>query len=165
MSFLDPIVENLGVNWKLFLAQLINFGIVFFLISKYAFGPIQKALGEREKKIKKGLEDAKKAETEIEMAEQKYREKVKQARLEANKIVAQAHRRGENIVAKSVETAEKRAEETILKAKEEVRQEKKKMLSEVKEDVVSLSILIAEKLLHKNLDREQNEEIINKLIK
>ena len=68
MNVFDPIIKNLGIDWKIFLAQLVNFGIVFFVLKKFAFSPIQKLLKERQSKIEKGLNDATRSASELSMA-------------------------------------------------------------------------------------------------
>ena len=65
MNVFDPIIKNLGIDWKIFLAQLVNFGIVFFVLKKFAFSPIQKLLKERQSKIEKGLDDAARSASEL----------------------------------------------------------------------------------------------------
>ncbi|MBU4369492.1 ATP synthase F0 subunit B, partial [Patescibacteria group bacterium] len=57
---LQRILGNLGFDWRMALANLVNFLIIFFVLKKYAFKPIKEKLEEREKKIKTGLEDAEK---------------------------------------------------------------------------------------------------------
>lgn len=161
---MNSVIENLGINWKLFLAQLINFAIVFFVLKRFLFKPIQNVLDKREKSIKKGLDDAKEAESNLQMAENKYKEKVEQARIEGNKVIAQAQEKHNVIVSKAQTDAKKEAQDIMDDTKKRVEDEERKMVSRAKKQVVDLTFLATEKLLDKEIDKETNKEFIEKLI-
>ena len=157
MNVFTPIVKNLGINWKIFLAQLINFGIVFFVLKKFAFSPMQKMLKERKSKIDKGLDDAKRLESELEMARENYKEEIQKAKQEANQIIAEAQRQHNVIIQKASEESQK--------AKKEIQERKEEMMAEIKKEAVELSILGVSKFLDGNINTEENRSFIEKIIK
>jgi hypothetical protein len=64
------ILANLGFDWRVALANLVNFLVIILILKYFAFKPIAKIINEREDKIKKGIEDAERAATEFQMAKQ-----------------------------------------------------------------------------------------------
>ena len=92
---LQRILGNLGFDWQMALANLVNFLIIFFVLKRYAFKPIKEKLEEREKKIKTGLEDAEKSATEWRMTQQTREKTLFDARKESNEIVGQANEKAE----------------------------------------------------------------------
>lgn len=161
---LGEVAANLGINWKLFLAQLINFGIIFWVLKRYAFSPIIKVLEERQNKINKGLEDAQKAETNLMMAEERYKQEIERARIEANKIIARAQKEKQETVDRAKSQAQEETRKIVTEAKEAIGQEKQKMLNDVQQEVIELTFLAAEKILQKELDPKSNREFVEKLI-
>ena len=165
MNVFTPIVKSLGINWKIFLAQLINFGIVFFVLKKFAFSPMQKMLKERKSKIDKGLNDAKKLESELEMARENYREKIQRAKQEANQIIAEAQKEHNAIIQKATEESQKKIDQSIEKAKKEIQEREEEMMAEIKKDAVELSMIGVSNFLDANLDTKGNRSFIEKIIK
>jgi len=161
---MNSIIESLGLNWKLFLAQIINFAIVFFVLKRYAFVPIQKVLEKRKEIITKGLDDTKEAKANLQMAETKYKEKLEEARIKGNKIIAEAQLSNDRIMAKAQEDSKKEADKIVESAKLRILDEEKKMLSKVRKEVIDLTFLTTEKLLGKEVDRKTNQEFIENLI-
>jgi F-type H+-transporting ATPase subunit b len=165
MNVFDPIIKNLGIDWKIFLAQLVNFGIVFFVLKKFAFSPIQKLLKERQNKIEKGLNDAKRAASELNMAKEKYQEEIRKAKTEANKIVGEAQKLHDNIIERADEESQKKIEQSMEKAKKEIHSKKEQTMAEIKEETIELSIFAAERFLREKFDAKQNKNFIEKIIK
>ncbi|MEA3453041.1 MAG: F0F1 ATP synthase subunit B [Patescibacteria group bacterium] len=161
---MNSIIENLGIDWKLFLAQIINFAIVFFVLKRFVFKPIQEVLEKREKSIKKGLDEAKEAESNLLMAESKYKEKLEEARLEGNKVIAKAQASHDQIVAKAQTDAKLESDKIMESTKLRVHDEEKKMVSRVKKNVIDLTFLTTEKLLNKEVDNKTNQEFIENII-
>lgn len=154
----------MGLDWKMFLSQLINFGIVFFILKKFAFLPIQKMLLKRKEKIDKGLEDADKAASEMEMAQLKYDEKVDKARLEANKIIAEGEKQRKEIVAQAQKEAKLEADKIVKQGEQKNQQERKEMIEEVKKQAVDLSLLATGKILGRKLSDKENRKFVEEII-
>ena len=78
MEILNEAALNIGFDWRMALAQLVNFLIIFYLLKRFVWGSIKKTLAERKAKIDKGLEDAEAAEGLQLKAEQDYEKRVKE---------------------------------------------------------------------------------------
>jgi F-type H+-transporting ATPase subunit b len=150
--------EALGLNWKILLAQLVNFGLLVWILHRYGYGPIIKFIDERRGKIEGGLEKARLVDEKMEKAKETEKEIIVSAKKEAQKIVSS-----------STEVAKKNQEEMINKAHEEAQrilessekkaiQEKDRIIGEAKEEVAELVVSATKKLIAKNVDELKNEK-------
>ncbi len=156
---------NLGFDWRVALANLINFLIIVWILKKFAFKPIEKAIKNREDKIKKGVEDAQRATTEFQMAKQTCEKTIMDAKEEANKIIASSQNQSEKMIAEAKALQEEQAKQIIAKTEKIVKQEKEKMFQDLKKDVAELVVLVTSKLIKEDLTKEKQEEFIKNLIK
>ncbi len=145
------------------MANLINFLIIVWLLKRYAFKPIKKILTERENKIKKGLEDAEKSATELQLSKQTSEKILLNARNEANEIIARVNKESEQIIAEGSKTADKKTKEIVNRSKQIIEQEKQKMLTEIKNEVVDLVINVSEKIIKQKTEQKEKELIENLL--
>ncbi len=83
---MSELVEKLGLDWKLLLAQGVNFGIILVVLRVTAYKPIMKLLEARRKKIEQGLVDAKAAKDMLESADHVYAEKMREAEKDGMKV-------------------------------------------------------------------------------
>ncbi len=156
------LLSKLGINWKLLIAQLVNFAILFYILKRFAYQPIIKILNERTKKIEKGLKDTEEAKRRLQEIAEQEREILNRARAEAQKIIVKAEEVGQENKENLVNQARLQAERIIAEAKAEIELEKAKMLREVKAEVAQLVISATEKVLGEKIDEKKDREIINK---
>lgn len=154
------VLENLGFDWQVALANFVNFLIIFFLLKKFLFKPIQTALDEREHRIETGLENAEKARTELMMAKEKYEEVVGDGKKKANEIVAEAYSEEKTIMRTASEKAQEEAARIVQNGRERVRKEKAEAEDEVRRQAAALITAGVEKLLRERLTPEKDEAFI-----
>lgn len=161
----QSVTALLGLNWKLFIAQLVNFGIVLFVLWKWVFGPVGTKLQERTDRIEKSLQQAKEIEEKHEAAEQQRILEIERARKEANEIVDKAQKAAiqtkEQILAEAKQASDKMIEQT----KQQLADEKNKLMREVREEVAGLVVMATEKLLRSKLDPHKDEQLIKESLK
>ncbi|MFA7662567.1 MAG: F0F1 ATP synthase subunit B [Patescibacteria group bacterium] len=162
---MSEILASLGFDWRVALANLVNFLIILFILKKFAFEPIKKTLTERQNKIERGLEDAQRAASELQTAEISRDKTLIEARVEANKIISEAVSTSTKIITEAKQMTDEKQKEIITRAKEVIESEKQKMLVEVREDVIKTVILATEKLIGKKLDSADDQKIIKELLK
>ena len=149
----------------LFIWTIITFLLLFFVLAKYAWKPLIKMLDDRETMIRSSLDDAEKAKLELERLNK-----------ESEAITAKARSEAQAILAESKTVAEKVKEDTIAKAKEQaikisddaqkqIQVEKDKAITDIKQEVVNLTLLVAEKLINKNLNDADNKSLIEESLK
>ncbi len=162
---INQILGNLGFDWRVALANLVNFLIILLILRRFAFKPIEAKLKEREDKIKKGIDDAVKAGTELQMAKQTSEKMLLGARSEGNEIVGIAQKEAEKILAESKIQKEEQAKKIVAMAEKAIEGEKEKMLQGIKKEVVDLVIATTEKFTKGVVTKEKQEEITKELIK
>lgn len=144
----------------------IIFLLFWFIIGKYAFGPIARALKSREEDIQNALDEANKARQEMANLRSENEQLVQQAREERAQMLKEAKDTKNNIISEARTKAKEEANKIILDAKKEIENEKKAALMEVKNEVGLMALDIAEKVIRKELKgKEDHEEFVGKLVK
>jgi F-type H+-transporting ATPase subunit b len=159
------LLENLGINGKILLAQIINFFILFWVLKKFAYKPVLSLLEERTKKIEKGLADAEKAHRKLEETEQKEKKVLTDAKKQAQEIIKKAEDQAEKNKEEIVAESKAKVEKLVVIAKKNIEEEKNKMIGEVKDEVAELVILATEKVTNKKINSESDKELIEEVIK
>ena len=154
---MNPLVQ---LDPGLFIWTIITFLILCYVLAKFAWKPLIKMLDDRENMIKSSLEDAKKAKMELERLSEESEAITLKARSEAQSILAESKAAAEkvkdDIIAKSKEQAIKIRDD----AQKQIQVEKDKAISDIKQEVVNLTISVAEKLINKNLSDLDNKSLI-----
>ena len=160
----DPmslILPDLGL---LFWMTLI-FLLFWFLMGKFAFKPIVKAIKDREQSIDDALSAADKAKNEMQQLQSDNAALLKEAREESAKILKEAKEIKESVIAEAHNKAKDEAEKIVGSAKVEIDAQKKAALAEVKNEVSKLSLEIAQKVLGRELDATKDQQsYINSLV-
>ncbi len=164
MERILEILGNIGFDWHVALANIVNFLVIFFVLKKFAFGPIRKILSDREEKIRTGVENATRAETALTMAGEERKRIISNADKTANEIVASAQKSGEGIVLEAKTTAEVEAESILEKNRAKLLREKKEMEREVNGKIVDVVLMGVEKVLREEIDEARGENLIKKIL-
>ena len=148
-----------------FLAQICNLMIQLVIFKKFLLNPVKNVIAERKAKADSQIADATKLRTEAEAMKAEYEQNLKNARAEANEIVANAQKtataRGEEIV------GEARAQAAALKQKAEadIAQERKKAVNEVKDEIGGIAMEIASKVVEREISEKDHKDLIDEFIK
>ncbi len=144
----------------------LSFGIVIWLLGKYAWKPIMKSLHEREESIDKALHEADMARKQMEDLKVSNEELLKKAKEERDEILKQAREIKEKLIEDARVKANEEAGRIVESAKEAIENEKLAAMTELKNEVANLSIEIAEKILeHELADKNRQKEYVEQLIK
>ena len=144
----------------------ISFGIVLYLLSKFAWGPITEALKEREETIKDALEAADRAKMEMATLKSENEKLLAEAREERSLMLKEAKESGNKIVSDAKEQAKKEAGKIMEDATNEIQNQKMAAIIEVKNKVGTLAIEITKKILKKELsEKSEQEAYANDLVK
>lgn len=158
----NPLVQ---LDPGLFVWTIITFLILLTLLSKFAWKPLLNALEKREDEITNSLKNAEKARKELERLTTEGDEIIAQARSEAQAIVSEGKKAADQLKESTLLKAKEEAVTNLEQAKEQIQVEKDKAIAEIKGEVVGLSLSIAEKLVKKNLNEEDNKSLINESLK
>jgi len=159
------VLGTLGINWKLFLAQLVNFGIVLFVFWRWIVKPLGTTLTKRQERIEEGLKNAELTEAEKKKFEEWKIAEMKKVRNEADHILRTTTDTANKIKQETIVEAQHQANKVLDQAKANIESEKNQMLKEVKQEIATLVVTASEKILRQKLDEKKDRELINESLK
>ncbi len=133
-------MSKLGIEWRMLLAQLINFSIVFFLLWRFAYKPIFAILEARRQKIAEGLANAEKIKAELARTEAERKRILAQAGDVANQMIEEGRNAATRVREVETQKAVAAAEQILAKAREAAAQDHARMLAELKTEVGRLVV-------------------------
>ena len=157
-------MEAIGINLQLLVAFLINFLILFGLLTAVLYKPVLKMLDERQAKIKESLDQAEKIKEQTARSEEQVKSAIEAARKEGQSIIAQASGIAEKIKEEAKDGARKEAEAIITKAKDDIKLERDKSIAELRKEFANLTVLAAEKVIKETLDTQKHKKLINEVL-
>ncbi|WP_113654430.1 F0F1 ATP synthase subunit B [Pedobacter namyangjuensis] len=159
---MDLLIPEIG----LLVWNTIAFLVLVFLLGKFAWKPIMKAISERENSIEDALNKAELAKQEMARLTAQNEDLMKQARAERDEILKEAKLLKDNIVNEAKTSAQVEGAKLIEKARIEIENQKKAAVAELKGQVSALSLDIAERVLRSQLDdKAKQQELVNGLLK
>jgi len=144
--------------------QAINFFILLWLLSKYLYKPITDMLKSRSQQIEGDLDHAENVRKEAEKLKKEYEDQLKGARDKAQQIVEDAETRAKRKARDIVKEAEKKAENIKDNKMKEIEQAKKEAVEQLRNEVASISLLAASKLIQEKMDQEKHKQLIQNYI-
>ncbi len=144
----------------LFIWTILTFLVLLGLLAKFAWGPLLKALEERQETIRKSLDDADQAKQELERLHQESAQIIAEARGEARSIVAKSRAAAETVREDLKQKAKEEAEALVRGAQRQIQLETARAVQQIRHEVVDLSLAVASKLIKKNLTQEDNDALI-----
>ncbi len=157
--------KDFGFDPTFFFAQIINFLIIAAIFKKFLYKPVLKVLADRKKTIEKGISDAAKAASDLEHAELKKQEIIKEATLASEKIIEDTKNVAAELKVKLEAAAKKDAEKIISDAHEQAEIEFKKASANAQDIALELSRKIVDKLITELFTKEEKEKIVARNVK
>jgi F-type H+-transporting ATPase subunit b len=156
---LTQIFEQFRVTWPMFIAQLVLFIIVYFVLNRFAFGPLLKVLEERRKRIEEGQLNAEKIKKQLAEAELRYQEVLRKANDDAQILLEESRKNNEAFSQREMEKAVKESAAIVERARHEITSERNRMVDEVKREMVSLVVKTTAKVAGKVLSPEDQKRL------
>ena len=144
---MDSIISTFHIDWKIIIAQAINFGVVFVVLYIFALKPLGKLMAERSEKIAKGIDDAKKSDELLKKVAEEYNQntiKLRQISIDSQK---ELHKDLEKLRAENLERIKKDNDEWTKKRSEQMEIDKKTLVESAKNELAMLAILAAKKIM------------------
>jgi F-type H+-transporting ATPase subunit b len=157
----SPLIEPLP---GLMIWTLVTFGITFWALKRYAFGPIQKAIDERRDRIRRSLEEADHARAEAHELLEQHRQLIGQAKSDAEEILTEARRVSEANVRRMREETEADRQRRLEDTRKQIEAETQRALEQIRLEVADLSLIAAEKVTRKSLDDADHRRLIEEAI-
>ncbi|MFH0874002.1 MAG: ATP synthase F0 subunit B [Candidatus Komeilibacteria bacterium] len=146
---MDQLIKTFHIDWTLLVAQLINFGIVFFVIYRFALRPLTKIMSDRSSTISKSLERAK---------------KIIQAKKEAAEIILLAQRQADDKKKAIITETEVKTQQIVAQAKQQIEQEKDRLVADAREEMIDLVVSASAKLLNQKIDSHKDRAFISEQV-
>jgi F-type H+-transporting ATPase subunit b len=149
----------------LFIWTILTFLVLLTLLAKFAWGPLLKALDSRQETIRKSLDDAERAKQELERLHQESAQIIRNARTEAEAVISQSRSDGDRLREEIRQKARADANGIVRNAERQIEMQTDRALQQIRREAVELSVMIASKLLQRNLTKEDNEKLIDEALK
>ena len=149
----------------LFIWTLVTFLVLLTLLAKFAWRPLLQALDTRQDQIRKSLDDAQQAKQELERLQHESAQILRQARVEAEAIIASSRGDAERLKEEIRQKAKADAEGIVRNAERQIQLETERAVRHIRREAVDLSVMIASKLIRRNLSKEDNEKLIDEALK
>jgi F-type H+-transporting ATPase subunit b len=143
---------------------VIAFGITFFVLRRFAFGPIQRLIDQRRDRIREALDEADKARTEARELRELTAQERQQAKADRESLLEDSRRQAQALFQQAREKADDDLRERLAKNQEELEAENRRVQAQIRRDVVELTLLAAEKVTGKTLDADDQRRLIDETI-
>jgi F-type H+-transporting ATPase subunit b len=151
------------ISWTL-LFQIINTIILFLALKHFLFKPIRNFMKSRQDSITESIQDAEDKNNEALELKSQYEGKLAQAEDEGRQLVKEAAKRAEVRADEIIRDAQVKAEKILQKAEEEIERQNAKAVNVLKDEIASLAVMVAGKVINKSLDEEGHKELIQEFM-
>jgi F-type H+-transporting ATPase subunit b len=159
----------LGINLKIFLAQLLNFAIVLIVMWRFAYKPIVKLLEERQEKIERGVKQATEVEKRVQDLEREQKEVIITAKSEAAKILDEARAVAQDRKKELLAKAKDEVKSVVTQGKIQLEAQKGQMIQEARAEIAAIAVEAARKILEDDVDEKKAtklaESVVDKMSK
>ena len=159
---MNPLVQP---DPGLFIWTIITFLGLLFALKKLAWGPLLAALESRQSDIRKSLDDAQEARQELERLNQESAQILTKARAEADEIIVRSRADAERLREDMKHKARAEADAVVKNAERQIQLETARALQQIRTEAVELSVMIASKLIQRNLTKEDNDRLIEEALR
>ena len=145
---MNALLDQLGIDWQLFLSQVVNFFILLGMLTFFVYKPLIKVLKERTQKIKTGLEKADEADVRLKEIDVIGKEKIKVAEQKGIEIIKETEQKAKDLASE----LQKKIEEKQAKAQAELREQLKKQIEENRKNVLAQAAELVRKTIIKTVE-------------
>ena len=151
-------------NTSLLFWELVTFLILIFLLIRYVYPPIRDQIRQRQSEIERAIDEAQKTRSEARELLAEYRRQIDEARGEARRILDEARKQGESQRERTKKEAREEGERIIQRAREEIEHERDAALREVRREVADMVVVASERVIGRELDRDEHERLISEAL-
>ena len=162
---MQELIEKLGIDWKLILAQIVNFTILFFVLRKFVYGPVMDLLDKRKKRAKDAEHFAQNVEKKMAEIDNEAKLKTDEATKKADLIIHKAQERAKEREREIINEASEKSQKIIEEAKWSAGQEKERVFQELKKEMGSLVVSAAQKIIEKDIKSDDLKHLEKEAVK
>jgi F-type H+-transporting ATPase subunit b len=148
----------------LFIWTIATFLVLLALLTKFAWKPLLQALDSRQEAIRKSLDGAQQARQEMERLKQEAASIIRQGRIEAESIISQSRSDAERLRGEMRQKAKADSDAIVKNAERQIQLETTRALQQIRHEAIDLSVMIASKIIQRNLSKEDNEKLIDEAL-
>lgn len=152
-----PVLSAMVLTW-------IGLVILYFVLKKFLHEPVSKMMNDRKEKIQTNIDDANIMKEEAIALKAQYEDSISNAKEESQKILEASRRRGEELKQNIIDEANNEAELIKDRARRDIEREKSAALQGLQNEALEMGLLIASKLIEKEITIENQEDLMNKFI-
>ena len=157
-------LASLGLSLPTLIAQIVNFVILFGLLYLVAYKPVMRMLDERSRKIKESAEQAEAMKEQVASAGEEIKKQFEAAGKEGREAIARAVQTGEELKQRAAQDAKQEAGVLLARARTDIQQERDAAVNDLRREFADLTILAAEKVIDRSLDKEAHRQLIEKVL-
>ena len=154
-----------GVEWGTVIVQVLTFIVLLALLKKFAWGPLKDVMDKRERDINRDIDDAEQAKLNAQKLEEENKHKLKEPQEEVQKILEDAKVQARQQQEQIIHEANVRANGMIETAQSEINSQKERAIADINNQVSELSVLIASKVLSKEISEQDQKALVDKYLK
>jgi F-type H+-transporting ATPase subunit b len=152
-------MEGLEIDWKVFIGQLINFAILFFLLKQFVYGPFMAMVKKRREKIEEGVNKSLEAEEKLAKLLDTKQKMEADNEAKRKEIIFEADEEAKKRIVVANEKAEQERSAILTKAEKEAVALKEKEKEQTRKETINNAFALAEKLLSESIDQTKNKKI------
>lgn len=153
------ILKNFGIQPTLLLAQIVNFAIILFLLKKFFYKPITKALDDRKKRIEESLKNADLIQKKLAKTQKESSEIIASAQKNAQDLINEAKSQSQTIIEQANQLARQNLEEALIKAKDQIEDHKQEIKKQLEKETITLVVEVVKKVLGRTLKDKEKQEL------
>lgn len=158
-------VEALGISLTEFIFYLINFLILVGVLGKFLYKPFLNLMDTRKQSIQDALENAELTNRRADEKMQNYNKRIAKVEEEGREIVREAKVKADAQARTIIEDANQKAADIMAKAEQSIEREKEKAMEEMRQEIAALAVLVAEKIVEREIQRVGQEAIVDEVIR
>jgi len=159
---LSPLVK---VVPGLMIWTILAFGVSMLILKKYAWPPISKILEERQALINDSITSAEETRSEADLLLADYRQRLTEAREQADEIIVRARKAAETTKSEAVSAGQEKREELLEAARRDIEAETRKALEDIRKEVANLTVLATEQVTRKTLTEADQKQLVEEALR
>jgi F-type H+-transporting ATPase subunit b len=161
---MERLISALGLSVPTLLAQVVTFLALLIILRFVAYKPLMRMLDERSKKIKESMDQTELIKEQAARADEESKRRIEAGIKEGQELVNRAARTGEELRRQAQQKAQDEAEVLINRARGEIQRERDDAVGALRKEFADLTILAAEKVIDRSLDKKAHRDIIDKVL-
>lgn len=154
----------LSIHLPTFIFAIINLGILYWVLKKLLFVPVTKFMENRTKGIENSIQTAEQRLAEAEAMKKGYENQLAKTKEQADAIIKEAREKAAKEYESLIARAKEESQEIVARTRADIENERQQMLKEVRNEVASLALAAASKVIEANMDNEKNRNLVEKFI-